>query len=118
MNSTSVRWQSLVAVCLALLVAAPIASAATEASSWEAPPEGAAEMFRQGDRLFAVGAQNGGAGLGVVLDGEEDLPPGPSGEVFEDSRCAMTSGSCDGTCISHLNYYCSRSTCDKFNFCP
>ncbi|HEX2164750.1 MAG TPA: hypothetical protein VHM02_12435 [Thermoanaerobaculia bacterium] len=104
------------AVCLAWLLAVP--GAAAEESSSEPAAAGAADMFRQADRLFAVGAASGGAGSGVEPGGGEDLQPRPGGEVFEDSRCAMESGTCDGTCIFHLSYYCSTSTCSKFDFCP
>lgn len=102
---------------LAVLLFAPVAIAEV-APAWEAPPEGAAAMFSQGDRVFAVGATSGGAGAGVAEPGEgEALRPGPGGETFSNSRCAMQSGGCSGVCVSHLNYYCSTDSCSSFDFC-
>jgi hypothetical protein len=102
---------------LAVLLFTPGASSAA-APEWEAPPEGAAEMFSQGDRLFAVGAASGGAGTGVAEPDEgEQLRPSPGGETYSHSRCAMQSGGCSGVCVSHLNYYCSTSSCSSFDFC-
>lgn len=105
-----------IAACLALFALAPAAVGET-ATIWEAPSEGAAEMFRQGDRVFAVGAASGGAGaVGEPGDGEQ-LRPRPGGETYHDSRCAMQSGGCSGVCVSHLNYYCSTDSCSSFDFC-
>lgn len=102
------------AVCLALFALAP-AAVGENAMNWETPSEGAAEMFRQGDRVFAVGAASGGA-VGEPSDGEQ-LRPSPGGETYTDSRCAMQSGGCSGVCISHLRYYCSTASCSSFDFC-
>jgi hypothetical protein len=101
----------------AVLLVAP-GAAAEAVPEWEAPPEGAAEMFGQGDRVFAIGAASGGAGAAVAVPGEdEQLRPSPGGETYSHSRCAMKSGGCSGVCVSHLNYYCSSSSCSSFDFC-
>lgn len=107
----------LVALFALAMLALPVAASAETASRWEPPAEGAAEMFRQGDRVFAVGAASGGAGFTVVSDGGETLKPSPGGETYTNSRCAMQSGTCGGTCVMYMTYYCSTDTCASFDFC-
>lgn len=108
-------------VVLASLCAAvafvPVAGAETVAR-WEPPAQGAAEMFARGGRVFAVGAQSGGAGVAVPADGTANLQPSPGGTPIPNSRCAMVVGQCaGGSCIYHLSFYCKTDDCSGRKFC-
>jgi hypothetical protein len=111
-------------VCLVLLLglaaAFPLDAAAEVVTGWQPPPEGAAKMFQGGSRIFAIGAQSGGAGgaAAVPTEGSADLQPAPGGTPIPNSRCAIVTGQCSGgSCVSYLNFYCKTGDCSGRKFC-
>lgn len=103
--------------CLLVFSSFAVPAGAELVGAWEPPAEGAADMFRQGDRIFAVGAESGGAGAAAEPVEPELLMPSPGGTPQPNSRCAMQTGTCTGTCVAHLNYYCKPDDCSGFKFC-
>ena len=103
--------------CVLLLCTFTFAAGAMphDSAGWTVPEEGGVEMFRQGERAFAVGADTGGAG---IAPGEVDLlPPGPNCQPIQHSKCAQNVETCSGSCVAYLNYYCKTCDCGSFRFC-
>jgi len=104
------------AILLALSVSSGVAAAETCSAmdSWEAPAEGAVQMFRKGERAFGVGEQSGGALGGRVI---EKRFPAPGCTPISNSKCSQNVETCSGSCTAYLNYYCKTCDCSKFKFC-
>ena len=108
----------IAALVLTVAFAFPGSAAADVAAGWVPPPQGAAQMFQDGGRVFAVGAQSGGAGAAVSPTGTENLMPSPGGTPIKDARCAMEAGQCTGgVCVSYLSFYCKTDDCSGRKFC-